>query len=409
MTNPARILIVEDIESSRNMLNERVTALGHISILAENGLSALAKIREQPPDLILLDIMMPEMDGYEVLSHLKDSASWSHIPVIMISAIDDMKSIIRCIEKGADDYLTKPFNPVLLKARIGSCLMKKRLHDQEEQYRHLLEKKVQEKTSDLQRTNIALEKANRLKSEFLATMSHELRTPLNAIIGFAEVLRDELVGPINDEQKECVADIQSSGKHLLGIINNVLDISKIETGKLELKYEEICVKKALDEVLNTVSEIANKKNVSIKNTIQFDIPTLVADQLKLKQILFNLLSNAIKFNHENGFVCIDTTLKDHYIQFAIADTGIGIKQEDREKIFEAFRQVDSSLARNYEGIGLGLALTKRLVELHGGDIWVESFYGKGSTFTFILPLHPPNHKEMDLHSERVSNTHVRSC
>ncbi|GJQ50750.1 putative histidine kinase [Candidatus Kuenenia stuttgartiensis] len=394
MTNPARVLIVEDKKTSRDILNERVNALGHISIPAENGLSALAQIREQPPDLILLDIMMPEMDGYEVLCHLKDSASWRHIPVIMISAIDDMKSIIRCIEKGADDYLTKPYNPVLLKARIGSCLMKKRLHDQEEQYRHLLEKKVQEKTSDLQKTNIALEKAYRLKSEFLATMSHELRTPLNAIIGFAEVLKDGLVGPINDEQREYVDDIYSSGKHLLNMINNVLDISKIEAGKLELKYEEICVKETIDDVLNTVSGIANKKNITIKNTIQSDIPTFVVDQLKLKQILFNLLSNAIKFTPKNGNVCIDTTLKDLYVQFAIADTGIGIKQEDIEKIFEAFSQVDSSLARNYEGAGLSLALTKRLVELHGGEIWVESFYGKGSTFTFILPLRPPNQKEM---------------
>lgn len=394
MTNPARVLIVEDKKTSRDILNERVNALGHISIPAENGLSALAQIREQPPDLILLDIMMPEMDGYEVLCHLKDSASWRHIPVIMISAIGDMDSIVRCIEKGADDYLTKPYNPVLLKARIGSCLMKKRLHDQEEQYRHLLEKKVQEKTSDLQKTNIALEKAYRLKSEFLATMSHELRTPLNAIIGFAEVLKDGLVGPINDEQREYVDDIYSSGKHLLNMINNVLDISKIEAGKLELKYEEICVKETIDDVLNTVSGIANKKNITIKNTIQSDIPTFVVDQLKLKQILFNLLSNAIKFTPKNGNVCIDTTLKDLYVQFAIADTGIGIKQEDIEKIFEAFSQVDSSLARNYEGAGLSLALTKRLVELHGGEIWVESFYGKGSTFTFILPLRPPNQKEM---------------
>ncbi|WP_261341664.1 sensor histidine kinase [Candidatus Kuenenia stuttgartensis] len=272
--------------------------------------------------------------------------------------------------------------------------MKKRLHDQEEQYRHLLEKKVQEKTSDLQKTNIALEKAYRLKSEFLATMSHELRTPLNAIIGFAEVLKDGLVGPINDEQREYVDDIYSSGKHLLNMINNVLDISKIEAGKLELKYEEICVKETIDDVLNTVSGIANKKNITIKNTIQSDIPTFVVDQLKLKQILFNLLSNAIKFTPKNGNVCIDTTLKDLYVQFAIADTGIGIKQEDIEKIFEAFSQVDSSLARNYEGAGLSLALTKRLVELHGGEIWVESFYGKGSTFTFILPLRPPNQKEM---------------
>ena len=139
MTNPARILIVDDKEANRNILNERVNALGHISILAENGLSALAQIRKQPPDLVLLDILMPGMDGYEVLCHLKDNTSLRHIPVIVISAVDDMENIVRCIEKGADDYLTKPFNPTLLKARIGSCLEKKRLHDQEEQYLHRVE------------------------------------------------------------------------------------------------------------------------------------------------------------------------------------------------------------------------------------------------------------------------------
>ncbi|WP_169703715.1 response regulator [Candidatus Kuenenia stuttgartensis] len=167
MANQARILIVEDKESNRNILNERINELGHISILAENGLSALAKVREQPPDIILLDIMMPEMDGYEVLCHLKGNASWRHIPVIMISAIGDMDSIVRCIEKGADDYLTKPFNPVLLKARIDSCLMKKRLHDQEEQYR----KRLEDYNLDLERR---VKKAARVGTQYLRNYVSDL-------------------------------------------------------------------------------------------------------------------------------------------------------------------------------------------------------------------------------------------
>lgn len=167
MTNQARILIVEDQKASRDILNERVNALGHISILAENGLSALAQIREQPPDLILLDIMMPEMDGFEVLCHLKGSVSWRHIPVIMISAIDDMENVVRCIEKGADDYLTKPFNPVLLKARIDSCLMKKRLHDQEEQYR----KRLEDYNLDLERR---LKKVARVGTQYLRNYASDL-------------------------------------------------------------------------------------------------------------------------------------------------------------------------------------------------------------------------------------------
>ncbi|MDR4508213.1 MAG: ammonium transporter [Candidatus Brocadiaceae bacterium] len=251
----------------------------------------------------------------------------------------------------------------------------------------LLEKKVREKTGDLQKTNIALEKANRLKSEFLSTMSHELRTPLNAIIGFAEVLRDELVGPINNDQREYVGDIHSSGQHLLNMINSVLDLSKIETGRLEAQFEELCIEDVINDILNIVSDMADKKSISIKKNAPPEIPSVIADKVKLKQILFNLLSNAIKFTSEYGSVCINTTLKDQYVQFAISDTGIGIKPEDTEKIFEAFCQADSSLARNYEGTGLGLTLTKLLVELHGGKIWVESEgVGKGATFTFTLPL-----------------------
>ncbi|CAG1022403.1 partial two-component system, cell cycle sensor histidine kinase PleC, partial [Methylococcales bacterium] len=252
----------------------------------------------------------------------------------------------------------------------------------------VLEKRVAERTEELQRTNIALEKANRLKSEFLATMSHELRTPLNAIIGFAEVLRDEITGTLNAEQKDYLGDIHSSGQHLLNIINSILDLSKIEAGKFELQYEEFSVEEAIHEVLNTITECSHKKDIRIRTYILEDLPSVRADKVKFKQIMYNLVSNAIKFTPENGRITINAKLTDQHIQIAVSDTGIGIKPEDMEKLFEAFRQVDGSYARRYEGTGLGLILTKRLIELHGGKIWVKSEYGKGSTFTFTLPLKP---------------------
>ncbi len=254
----------------------------------------------------------------------------------------------------------------------------------------ILEKRITERTEELQKANIALEKANRLKSEFLATMSHELRTPLNAIIGFAEVLRDEVAGQLSSEQKEYLCDIHSSGQHLLNMINNILDLSKIEAGKLELSIGKFHIKEAIREVLDTVSESSNKKNIRIYTHIHKDIPSITADKGKLKQIMFNVLSNAIKFTPENGKVTIHANYIDQYIHITVSDTGIGIKPEDKDKIFEAFRQIDASYSRQYEGAGLGLALTKRLVELHGGKIWVESDYGKGSTFIFMLPLKPPS-------------------
>lgn len=252
----------------------------------------------------------------------------------------------------------------------------------------LLEKRVEERTDDLQKANIALEKANRLKSEFLATMSHELRTPLNAIIGFAEVLRDDVVGTLSAEQKEYLDDIHGSGQHLLNMINSILDLSKIEAGKLELHYEEFPVKEAINEVLNTVTGFSNKKGIRIHTHIHEDVPSITADKVKFKQIMFNLLSNAVKFTPENGRVTINASLVNQHIQIAVSDTGIGIKSEDMDKIFEAFRQLDASYARRYEGTGLGLTLTKRLVELHRGKIWVISEFGKGSTFTFTLPIKP---------------------
>ncbi len=253
----------------------------------------------------------------------------------------------------------------------------------------LLEKKVAERTEELQKANVALEKANRLKSEFLATMSHELRTPLNSIIGFAEVLKDEVVGTLSAEQKEYLGDIHGSGQHLLNMINSILDLSKIEAGKLELHYEEFPVKEAVNEVLNTIIGFSNKKGIRIHTHIREDVSSITADKVKFKQIMFNLLSNAVKFTPESGRIVVNASPMNHHVQIGVSDTGIGIKSEDMDKIFEAFRQVDASYARRYEGTGLGLTLTKRLIELHGGKIWVVSEYGKGSTFTFTLPVTPP--------------------
>jgi len=234
-----------------------------------------------------------------------------------------------------------------------------------------------------------LEAANRAKSEFLANMSHELRTPLNAIIGFSEVLRDKLCGDLNEEQMDFVMDIHSSGNHLLQMINDILDLSKVESGKLELKYEEFEVGKAVEAVLITLKGLANKKSLAIETILHNPVDRLFADPVKFKQILYNLLSNAIKFTPENGKITVHTTSlrkEKDCIEVKVTDTGIGIAPEDYPKIFVEFSQVDSSHSRKYEGTGLGLALTKKLVEMHGGKIGFESKVGVGSTFYFTLPV-----------------------
>ncbi|PPA79976.1 MAG: hybrid sensory histidine kinase BarA [ANME-2 cluster archaeon HR1] len=230
--------------------------------------------------------------------------------------------------------------------------------------------------------------ANKTKTEFLANMSHELRTPLNSIIGFSEILHDLTFGPLNEKQLKYISNVLTSGNHLLTLINDILDLSKVEAGKMELVYDEFVVSTVINEIKTLVISIASKKNIMI-NVITYEkLITIHADGGKFKQILFNLMSNAIKFSPNGGSVTIDAKCINDMVQIAITDTGIGISKEDQKKLFQPFVQVDASTSRQFEGTGLGLALVKRFVGLHGGKVWIESEPGKGSTFTFTIPIQP---------------------
>ena len=231
-----------------------------------------------------------------------------------------------------------------------------------------------------------LEAASRHKSEFLANMSHELRTPLNAILGFSEVLAERMFGEVNEKQAEYLQDILSSGRHLLSLINDILDLSKVEAGRLELELGRFHLPTALDNALTLVRERATRHGITATETVDERLGDIVADERKVKQILVNLLSNAVKFTPEGGRVVVTATAADGVITIAVRDTGIGIAPEDQAAIFEEFRQVGRDDARKQEGTGLGLTLAKKFVELHGGRIWVESQVGQGSTFSFTLPL-----------------------
>ena len=238
---------------------------------------------------------------------------------------------------------------------------------------------------ELQRSKETAEHASRAKSDFLANMSHELRTPLNAIIGFAEILRDELVGTINTEQKECVNDIHISGQHLLEMINDILDLSKIEAGKMVLQLETFSIVEAVEEVNTIITALAVKKHLDL--TLNYNRNYQIeADRVKFKQIFYNLLSNAVKFTPEGGRVATHLKVTDTELYAEVIDTGIGISEADQTKLFAPFTQIDTSKSRRYGGTGLGLALTHRLIMLHGGEISVKSEEGKGSNFTLRIPL-----------------------
>jgi signal transduction histidine kinase len=232
-----------------------------------------------------------------------------------------------------------------------------------------------------------LEAASRHKSEFLANMSHELRTPLNAVIGFSEVLLQRMFGALNDKQDEYLKDIYASGQHLLSLINDILDLSKIEAGRMELELTEFALPQMIQNALTLVRERALRRGIALHHLIDNRVADIRADERKVKQVLLNLLSNALKFTPEGGEIDVTARLHDDVAEVSVADTGIGIAPTDQDTVFEEFRQVGTA-DKKAEGTGLGLTLSRKFIELHGGKIWVQSEVGRGSTFTFTLPVRP---------------------
>jgi signal transduction histidine kinase len=230
-----------------------------------------------------------------------------------------------------------------------------------------------------------LEVASQHKSEFLANMSHELRTPLNAIIGFSEVLSERMFGELNEKQEEYLKDIYASGQHLLSLINDILDLSKIEAGKMDLEVSDFDLPATIDNALMLVRERAARRDIELQRAVDERLGQIQGDERKIRQVLLNLLSNAIKFTPQGGRIDVRAKRVNGFIEVSVSDTGVGIAPGDQDAVFEEFRQVGTA-AKKVEGTGLGLALSRKFIELHGGKIWVRSEVGKGSTFTFTVPV-----------------------
>jgi signal transduction histidine kinase len=366
---PGLLLVVDDDASNRDVLSRRLKRQGHVVKTASRGRDALQLMRDTAFDLVLLDIMMPNMDGYEVLTHIKSDDRLRRVPVIMISAVSEVQSVVRCIEAGAEDYLTKPFNPTLLRARIGVCLDKKRGQDRETALFQQLQKNYKR-----------LQEVEKLRDDMRNMIVHDLRTPLTAVIVGVDML--EKHGTLSETQRDLIAIAVGGGKTLLGMINDLLDVEKMESGSIQLQYEELSAAALVAGAVAQVASLAKEGQTVLVVEIGSAVPPLRGDENKLSRTLVNLIANAIKFTRA-GTVTITASQDDpETIRFAIRDTGAGIPPEAFERIFEKFGQLDARKA----GTGLGLAFCKLAVEAHHGRIKVESTPGTGSTFSFSIPL-----------------------
>lgn len=536
-----KALVVDDSKNDRILLSKLLKTAGYDVIEACNGVEALEQAGKEIPDIIISDVMMPEMDGFMLLRNLKKDSKTKAIPFIFYTATyssDEDKEF--GLSLGASRYLIKPVEPVEISAHIKVVIkeskamkitphepqitdleslekygqrvslkleskMKKLkqeieerrkteevLCESEKKYRDLYEEapnayysvgkdgritrankraaqmtgyaideligkkvfelyentpsgtakarevfsrfikgeeiigeelKVQKKdgssmwvalsvrpakdadgnviasrsiavdinerkqAENLRTEKERLEYASKAKSEFLASMSHELRTPLNAILGFSELMKQGIAGKLNEKQEHYIENILISGKFLLNLINDILDLSKVEAGKIELVMESISLPLTIEETISLIKERAARRNVNIKKELSPELEFIEVDKQRFKQVLFNLIDNAIKFSGpQGGLVTITTKKAGDNVEISVSDKGIGIKPEDIGKLFQKFQQINPEISGKYGGTGLGLAICKQIVELHGGRIMADSKYGEGSRFTFILPL-----------------------
>ena len=402
-----RILIAEDEKVARVMLRKTLLKMGHEVLIAEDGLSAWEIYQSELPDITITDWIMPYLDGVELCKKIRKAKKTRRYQFVIIVTSNDIESNRNVgFDAGADDFLKKPLHEIDLLVKLRACERIFHLQDQDRRLRQEIieslkitkakNKNLKETMAVLKATQdklkIAFESANeatKAKSAFLANMSHELRTPLNAVIGYSEIVRDEVESHDLPDLVEDLDKIHNAGKRLLSVINDILDISKIEANKMELNIEYFSVNDLFDEIVAIIKPLTINQN----NTLEVDNKTqslvMHSDIIRIRQVLYNLLSNANKFT-ENGKIALSVekqTIKEKdWVLIKVFDNGIGMDQQQTQKIFNAFTQADVSNTRKYSGTGLGLTISKRLCQIMGGDMGVESDVGKGSVFTISLPV-----------------------
>ena len=386
MLDAKHILVIDDAIVNRDALYDLIHALGHIPLLSKNGSEGLAQMKIHVIDLVLLDILMPSMDGYEVLERMKADQALRHIPVIMITAVDELESVVRCIEKGADDYLVKPFNPTLLKARINACLQKKDFYDQQQRYQNLieghnvhLEDLVRQKTRELAHAHERLQILDKTKSDFLALIAHELRTPLTGILGAAEMLFENDLDELSREKFKAI--FQKSRNRLLAILDEALLLAQIEVSGEKFPLQALPIQPIIGSSLELTSFFAKSRQVFLG-----DIPachwSVFGENKLLVRATVALLKTAVKFSNPGEIVQLTCHPLQDYLIVRIQGRGRSIPQDALPKFFEIFSIADPITPGG--DLGLGPAIAERIIKLFDGSVTVKNLQPPGIEFSIIL-------------------------
>ncbi|BDA68438.1 Response Regulator Receiver Signal Transduction Histidine Kinase [Rivularia sp. IAM M-261] len=396
MEKTLKILVVDDDEVDRMTVRRALYNAGVLAVLSEVDTcsEAIKLVHTNSYDCVFLDYRLPDGDGLTLISQLR--AENIKVPLVVLTGQSDELIAVELMKAGANDYLSKSqVSSETLGQVLRNAIRVYRAEMQAEQAmlqlresNKILVQKNQELEQQqklIQQQNIKLKEASQLKSKFLATISHELRTPMNAIIGFSQFLLRPKFGTLSDSQRDMVQRILNNGKHLLGLLNEVLDFSKIESGQLELKPQIYDILTVVNSTVGEMTAQASMKKLSLSVTNKLDDSIVYSDPLRVKQIVANLLSNAIKFTKVGGINIEVEAVNEDRIAISVHDTGIGIDSNEIDNIFEVFRQIDQAINREYPGTGLGLAIVKALVNMMSGTIHVESQLGHGSTFRIEIP------------------------